>query len=75
MRSLGLRSHVIRRGAMGTNRGSNQRSYACFEELTHLRVSPEAEVPCLYKRLDKQVHLPVEERTYQLRIPVPFHLG
>ncbi|QNI43860.1 phage integrase family protein [Synechococcus sp. WH 8101] len=37
----------------------------------HLRVSPEAQVPYLYKRRDKQVHLPVEERTYQLRIPVP----
>ena len=60
---------------MGTNRGSNQKSYACFEELTHLRVSPDAEVPYLYKRLDKQTHLPVEERSYQLRIPVPNHKG
>ena len=53
------------------SRGNNQTSYALYEELMHLRVSPEAQVPYLYKRRDKQVHLPVEERTYQLRIPVP----
>ena len=53
------------------SRGCNQNSYACFEELGHLRVSPEAQVPYLYKRQDKQAHLPVAERTYQLRIPVP----
>lgn len=53
------------------NRGNNQKSYACFEELTHLRVSPQAECPYIYKRLDAQKQLPVEDRTYQLRIPVP----
>ena len=53
------------------SRGSNENSYALYEELGHLRVSPDAQVPYLYKRLDKQVHLPVDERTWQIRIPVP----
>ena len=53
------------------SRGSNTNSYALYEELGHLRVSSEAQVPYLYKRLDTQVHLPVEERTWQIRIPVP----
>ena len=55
-------------------RGENKSSYAAYEELKHLGV-PGANVPYLYKRLDKQVHLPVEERTYQLRIPVPLSPG
>ncbi|BEV35421.1 site-specific integrase [Synechococcus sp. M16CYN] len=46
-----------------------------YEELTHLRVSADAEVPYVYKRLDTQTHLPVEDRTYQLRIPVPGSKG
>ena len=46
-------------------RGSNQTSYALYEELGHLKVSAQAPVPYIYKRQDKQVHLPVEERTYQ----------
>ena len=41
-----------------------------YEELTHLRVSPESEVPYIYKRLDTQKDLPLDQRTYQLRIPV-----
>ena len=53
------------------SRGSNQTSYALYEELGHLKVSGDAPVPYIYKRQDKQVHLPVEDRTYQLRIPVP----
>ena len=57
------------------SRGSNQTSYALYEELGHLKVSAQAPVPYIYKRQDKQVHLPVEERTYQLRIPVPNSKG
>lgn len=57
------------------SRGSNQTSYALYEELGHLKVSADAPVPYIYKRQDKQVHLPVEERTYQLRIPVPGSKG
>ena len=41
-----------------------------YEELAHLRVSPESEVPYIYKRLDTQKDLPLDQRTYQLRIPV-----
>ena len=44
------------------NRGDNKQSYALYEELKHLRVAPEAGTPYIYKRLDTQVHLPVEER-------------
>jgi len=53
------------------SRGCNANSYALYEELGHLKVSSEAQVPYLYKRLDKQVHLPVEARAWQIRIPVP----
>lgn len=62
---------------MGTknNRGNNQRTYALYEELRHLRVSPQAEVPYIYKRLDRQQDLPVEERAYQVRVPVPMEKG
>ena len=52
-------------------RGSNATSYAFYEDLDHLKVSPEAEPPAIYKRLDKQTHLPVEQRSYQIRIPIP----
>ena len=57
---------------MGTrwNRGNNEKSYGMYEELAHLRVSPESEVPYIYKRLDTQKDLPLDQRTYQLRIPV-----
>ena len=51
-------------------RRENQSSYAAYEELKHLGV-PGANVPYLYKRLDKQQHLPVDDRSHQLRIPVP----
>lgn len=57
------------------NRGNNQRTYALYEELRHLRVSPQAEVPYIYKRLDRQQDLPVEERAYQVRVPVPMEKG
>lgn len=53
------------------SRGDNQQSYALYEELKHLRVSPEAGTPYIYKRLDTQVHLPVEERAWQIRVHLP----
>ena len=37
------------------SRGDNKQSYALYEELKHLRVSPEAGTPYIYKRLDTQV--------------------
>ena len=57
---------------MGTrwNRGNNEKSYGMYEELTHLRVNSDSEVPYIYKRLDTQKDLPLDQRTYQLRIPV-----
>ena len=57
------------------NRGENQQSYALYEELRHLRVSPEAGTPYIYKRLDTEVQLPVEERVWQIRVPVPSTKG
>ena len=51
------------------SRGDNKQSYALYEELKHLRVAPEAGTPYIYKRLDTQVHLPVEERAWQIRVP------
>ncbi len=57
------------------NRGNNQRTYALFEELRHLRVFPQAEVPYIYRRLDRQQDLLVEERAYQVRVPVPMEKG
>ena len=32
-------------------------------------------MPYLYKRLDKQTHLPVEDRAWQIRVPVPTTKG
>ena len=55
-------------------RGDNTSSYAVYEELKHL-VVPGGASACIYKRLDKQKHLPVEERSYQVRIPVPASPG
>ena len=55
---------------MGT-KGNNQKSYAFYEELPHLRVTPDAEIPYIYKRLDVELSKPVEQRKYQIRIPVP----
>ncbi len=55
--------------------GDNKQSYALYEELKHLRVEPEAGTPYIYKRLDTQVHLPVEERAWQIRVPVPSTKG
>ena len=57
------------------SRGDNKQSYALYEELKHLRVAPEAGTPYIYKRLDTQVHLPVEERAWQIRVPVPSTKG
>ena len=53
------------------NRGDGKNTYALYEELKHLRVSPDAETPYIYKRLDVQKNLSVEDRTWQIRIPIP----
>ena len=59
---------------MGT-KGKNQKSYGCYEELPSLRVSPDAEIPYMYKRLDTDLSKPVEDRSYYIRIPIPQHGG
>ena len=59
---------------MGT-KGNNQKSYAFYEELPYLRVTPDAEIPYIYKRLDVELNKPIEESKYQIRIPVPMQGG
>ena len=55
---------------MGT-KGNNQKSYAFYEELPNLGVTPDAEILYIYKRLDVELSKPVEQRKYQIKIPVP----
>ena len=52
------------------NRGTNSTSFALWEELK-LRVSPEAGCISIYKWNGQQQHLPIEERSYHIHIPVP----
>jgi len=52
-------------------KGNHKQFYAYYEELSSLRVAPDAEAPCIYKRLDKEVNKVVEQRKYQIRIPIP----
>ena len=44
---------------MGT-KGINKKSYACFEELPMLRVTPDAEMSYIYKRLDIDLSREIE---------------
>ena len=57
-------------GFMGS-RGENKNTYALWEELKYLRVAPEVEPVSIHKRLDTEKEKPLEERNYQIRIPVP----
>ena len=57
------------------NKGNNINSYECYEELPMLRVSPNAEIPYIYKRKDAHLKQPLEERNYQIRIPIPKQKG
>ena len=43
--------------------------------IKHLRVSPEVGTSYIYKCLHIQVPLPVEERAWQIRVPVPITKG
>ena len=52
-------------------KGNHKQFYAYYEELSSLRVAPDAEAPCIYKRLDKELQKVVEHRKYQIRIPIP----
>jgi len=51
-------------------KGTNSKSFALWEELTHLRVSPEAGAVSIYKR-NQHESIPLESRPYQIHIPVP----
>ena len=52
-------------------RGNNQQSFAFYEEIPYLRVTDESNNVSIYKRLHAQKHLPIEQRSYQVHIPVP----
>ena len=53
---------------MGT-KGVNKKSFAFYEELPY-RASPESNKVAIYKRHHTQKHLPLEERSYYIHIPV-----
>ena len=60
---------------MGSNRGQNDNSYALYEELEgRLRVDPYAEPPYIYKRIDHDKK-PIEDRIWQIRVPIPKSKG
>ncbi len=52
------------------SKGTNTKSFALWEELPHLRVTPEAGAVCIYKR-NQHDSVPLEGRPYQIHIPVP----
>ena len=52
-------------------RGNNQKSYACYEEISYLRVTDESSNVFIYNRLHAQKHLPIDQRSYIVHIPVP----
>ena len=54
---------------MGT-KGINKKSYACFEELPILRVTPDAEIPYIYKRLDIDLSREIENRKYYINLKI-----
>ena len=56
-------------------KGKGAKTYEFYEELPMLRVNPDAEIPYIYKRLDVELNKPIEERKYQIRIPVPMQGG
>ena len=46
---------------MGT-KGKGAKTYEFYEELPMLRVTPDAEIPYIYKRLDVELNKPIEEK-------------
>ena len=52
------------------SRGSAE-SVAFWEEIPHLRVEKTVNPVAIYKRLDAGLTRPLEERPYQIYIPVP----
>ena len=54
------------------NRGENTTAYALYEELgSHLRVDDEVEPPYIYKRSDSHLKQSLENRPWQIRVPIP----
>ena len=51
-------------------RGKGQKTYAYWEELPHLKIE-NAEPVSIFKRLDTELKKSIENRNYQLFIPVP----
>ena len=51
-------------------RGGGKDHFALWEELTYLRVEPIGKPVAIYKRLDAQQHLPLEERNYYAHFPI-----
>ena len=49
----------------------NNKSFTLWEELKHLRVDKDSGYVSIYKRLQLQKHLPIEERSYHIHLPVP----
>ena len=60
---------MLKKGQQG-KRGHGNNSYECWEEIRHLKIDGE-EPAFIYKRLDTQKDLPIEERNYQIYIPIP----
>ena len=52
-------------------RGNNNKTYALWEEISHLRVDVDAPPVQIYKRRDTETSKDVVDRTYQVIIPVP----
>ena len=52
-------------------RGNNEKTYACYEEISNLRVDVDAPPVAIYKRLDSELSKDIEDRTYQIIIPIP----
>ena len=53
------------------SKGDNNKSFTLWEELKHLRVDKDSGYVSIYKRLQLQKHLPIEERSYHIHLPVP----
>ena len=54
-----------------STRGENEKTYALYEELGHLRVAPGVGCVSIHKRIDAHLSQPLEKRAWQIRIPVP----
>ena len=51
-------------------RGNNKATYLVYEEIQHLRVDVDAPPVAIYKRIDTELNKEVENKTYQVIIPV-----